>query len=105
MSDYWKTCIEEAVSEIGISATEEHIKELVEWVEGAHENYSMAHGHDCIPNPLRTALDQTYKELEKEKTAQFCGECNSTGVITESFGVRSSTSSCWKCNGKGKIYN
>jgi hypothetical protein len=44
--NYWKESIEEALSEIGISATADQTKELVEWVDGSHENYGMATGHD-----------------------------------------------------------
>ena len=63
---YWKICIEEAVSEIGISATEEQIAALAEWVEGAHDNYGMAHGHDCIPNPAETAREEYARRHKKE---------------------------------------
>lgn len=50
--DYWKECIEEALDDAGITATKEQIETIVGWVEGAHDNYGMAHGHDCIPNPM-----------------------------------------------------
>ena len=40
--EYWKECIEEAFSENGIVATDEQIKSVVDWVEGAHENIGMA---------------------------------------------------------------
>ena len=64
--NYWKTCIEEAVSELGIAATEQQIKDLTEWVEGAHDNYGMAHGHDCIPNPAETARKEDARRHENE---------------------------------------
>lgn len=60
--DYWKECIKEAFEESKINATEEQIDNVTGWVEGAHDNYSMAHGHDCIPNPVNTE-----KEVLKQK--------------------------------------
>jgi len=64
--NYWKTCIEEAVSELGIQATEQQIKDLAEWVEGSHDNYGMMHGHDCIPNPAETARKEDARRHETE---------------------------------------
>ncbi len=58
--NYWDECIKEAFEEIGIVATESQITEVVDWVEGAHENYGMAFGHDCIANPL----EQEIRELK-----------------------------------------
>lgn len=49
MSDYWKCCIEEALSDAKVNANDEKIETIACWVEGAHENHSMAMGYDCIP--------------------------------------------------------
>lgn len=35
-------------------------------MEGAHNNYGMAHGHDCIPNPAQTAREEDARRHEKE---------------------------------------
>ena len=51
--DYWTECISTALDEAGIVATKEQIEIIVGAVEGGHENYGMAHGYDCIPNPRR----------------------------------------------------
>lgn len=48
MSDYWRIFAEEVPSELGITLTEAQIESLAGMMEGAHENYGMAHGHDCI---------------------------------------------------------
>lgn len=40
---------------------------------GAHDNYGMAMGHECIPNPLATELAETRRKKEsavKESEAQ-----------------------------------
>ena len=63
--DYWEECIREAFDEIGIEATEEQIQNVVSWVDGAHENYGMAHGYDCIPNPLEVELREQKRKTEE----------------------------------------
>lgn len=63
--DYWHECIAESFDDAGITATEEQIKTVASWVEGAHENYGMAFGHDCIPNPMETEVNELKKKIEK----------------------------------------
>ena len=50
--NYWHECVSEALDVAGITATDDQIAEVASWVRSAHENYGMAHSHDCIPNPL-----------------------------------------------------
>jgi hypothetical protein len=105
---YWKDCITEAFSEIGIKATEEQVNEMAEWVEGAHENIGMATGAHAIPDPAESAAE---KELAKIKRSQAfhddwvatttpCKECFTTGTITDGWG-RDTT--CYQCDGKGRV--
>ena len=56
MNNYWEECVSEAFQEAGITATSDQIKIVSEYVEGAHENYGMAHGHECIPNPYKQRM-------------------------------------------------
>lgn len=63
--DYWYECVAEALEDAGFQATDEQIKTVASWVEGAHENYGMSHGHHCISNPLQSEVDQ----LKREKKA------------------------------------
>lgn len=66
--NYWEECIAVAFDEAGIIATKEQISGVVGCVEGAHENYGMAHGHDCIPNPLHADIERLKRQItEKEK--------------------------------------
>lgn len=102
MTDYWKTCIEEAVSELGITVTDEQLKDLSEWVEGAHDNYGMAHGHDCIPNPLASENRRLAKALEIEREKIHCEGCNGTGRIYSQGPHHGSDTQCWKCHGEGR---
>ncbi len=67
--EYWKECIEDAFSENDIVATDEQIKSVVEWVEGASENMSMATGSDCIPNPMNTEVDELKAKIKKLEAA------------------------------------
>lgn len=68
--DYWHECIAEAFDDAGITATDKQIATVAGWVEGAHENYGMAHGHDAIPNPLESEIrkrDDMIARVEKER--------------------------------------
>lgn len=67
--DYWEECISGALEEAGLTATKEQIDCIVGWVEGAHENYGMAHGHDCIPNPMIAEVDKLKVQLRKTEDA------------------------------------
>lgn len=63
--DYWNECISEALNDVRISATKEQIENIAEWVRGAHENYGMAHGHDCIPNPMLSEVEELKRRIRK----------------------------------------
>ena len=100
--DYWKECISEALDEVGIKATERQIMIIAECVEGSHENYGMAYGHDAIPNPLETENKNLKKELRDEKDKIICEICSGKGNLISYGGTFQSISTCWKCKGEGR---
>lgn len=100
--EYWKECVSKAFDDAGITATEEQIQDVATCVEGAFENYGMAHGHDCIPNPLATENSLLKKELEDEKRKILCKECKGSGIFVSYGGSLMATSQCWKCKGEGR---
>ena len=102
--DYWKECITEAFCEAGINATPEQISLVTSCAEGAHENYGMAHGHDCIPNPLLAENDSLRRELRREREKEICPECRGKGRLITPGPIHSGDSECWKCRGTGFIY-
>lgn len=74
--NYWNECISEAFEDAGINATDDQIYTVADWVEGAHENFSMAHGYDAIPNPMISEVDKLkkrIKELEDHHNMQLDG--------------------------------
>ena len=102
--DYWRECIDVAFDDAGIEATDEQ-KELVAGaVEGAHQNYGMAYGHDCIPNPLRVENDRLSRRVKWERERVVCGNCKGRGRIITVGPYHSSDSECWKCRGDGKVH-
>ena len=103
MSNYWKDVVPEILDDAGIVYTPEQLAQVIEGVEGCHENYGMAHGHDALPNPDRLEIDKLKKALRTEQDKVVCKQCWGRGSITENFGVRSSTSQCDRCNGEGKV--
>lgn len=102
--NYWQECIEIAFEEAGILATKEQISSVVWAVEGAHENFGMAHGHECIPNPLQNENARIKKELERERGKYTCPECKGRGYFTTYGGTFQSNHDCCKCHGKGMVY-
>jgi hypothetical protein len=92
--NYWEECIEAALIEAGITATPEQISIIAGNVEVAHENYGLAHGHDCIPNPIREELHAIQHKLDQERSKVLCRVCKGTG--------RSYGSWCDKCGGEGR---
>lgn len=101
--DYWRECVSESLEDAGIVATKEQIETVTSWVEGAHENFSMAHGHDCIPNPLVSENESLKRELSNERNKVVCRECNGHGRTTTQGPYHSSNSECYKCRGEGKV--
>lgn len=103
--EYWNECIKEAFEDAGINATDDQINTVVSWVEGAHENYGMAFGHDCISNPLKEENEKLQQQLKIEQEKRICGKCKGSGIEVTYGPYHSSMSSCYKCNGEGYIYN
>ena len=60
--EYWDECVSEALEDAGVSATDEQIKIIGSWVEGAHDNYGMATGDDVASENYRASIDRNYKE-------------------------------------------
>ena len=103
--NYWKEAVECALEDAGLPATAEQIDTISKAIQISHDQYGMAYGYDCIPNPIELENKRLKKELEREKLMVMCRECNGRGSITENAWNacgRSSTSRCDKCNGEGK---
>ena len=100
---YWEECIAEAFEDSKISATEGQIKNVASWVSGAHENYGMAHGHDCISNPLRDENKDLETKLKIERSKVVCPECCGSGEYVSYGPSHSASSACHKCRGEGKV--
>lgn len=104
--NYWQECIEESFEEAGIVASKAQIEEVVSWVEGAHENHSLASGHDARhsgPSPLQREIEQLRRDLNTEKNKINCNECNGVGRITMHGPYHSGNSECHICRGVGRI--
>jgi len=105
--NYWEECISEAVDEVGLRATKEQIATIASWVEGAHENYGTANGHDCMADPTESKAQQELRELkdknkkreEWEAVTEPCVICNTTGVVRDGWG-RDCMCDC--CGGEGR---
>ena len=100
--NYWEECIGIAADECGLSLTDEQIKYIASSVEGAHENYGMAHGYDCIPNPLIEENKRLQRDLIKEKEKVICKDCGGKGYFMTYGGTFQSEHTCMTCKGEGR---
>lgn len=101
--DYWEECIRTAFEQAGIIATREQIESVVADVEGCHENYGTAMGHDVIPNPLEAENERLERELQKERRKTVCPDCGGRGREISRGPYHGSDSECMKCRGEGKV--
>jgi len=100
--DYWSECVAEALEDADIAANKEQIATITSWVEGAHENYGLATGSECIPNPLSQENETLKRELRIERDKVHCDECGGKGRITHNGPCHSSNSECMQCRGEGR---
>jgi hypothetical protein len=105
--NYWKECVEEAFSEIGIVASEDQITQVYEWVEGAYENYGLATGLEVASANHKTSaeleLEDLKKQIKSEQDWQLstdpCTICNTSGTVKDFWGRNVG---CDHCGGKGR---
>ena len=104
--DYWREAVDCALDDAGVTATEQQREEIAGVMEGSHENYGMAFGHDVASANLRAAQDREKEDLERELARErnkvHCKECRGTGTTVSHGPVHSGYSQCWKCNGDGR---
>jgi hypothetical protein len=63
--EYWTMCIEEALSDAEVLATDTQIKSVAEWVKGAHESHGEATGQHLIPDPINDEIKALTLKIEK----------------------------------------
>ena len=103
MSAYWENVIPEILDELGIDLGEGKVKELIEAIEGCDENKSTYCGYDVAHRSSHSEIERMKKELAEERSKVVCPQCKGQGGITVHWLDRSSSSTCWKCNGEGKV--
>ncbi len=70
-TDYWTECLAQSLEEHGVPASPDQIANIASDVEVSHDNYGMAFGHDAIPNPVQTELDQT--KVARNASSRYIG--------------------------------
>jgi len=104
---YWKECVESALEEAGMTATDEQVSIFAKVIEGGYENYGMSHGYDAIPNQVEYRAQQELKKLKDdiernrrwEASTRPCEECITTGVVKDVWGRYMK---CPHCDGTGR---
>ena len=104
--DYWAESVADALSNEGIPASPEQIANIAGAMETSHENYGMAFYSPPAGEHYKREISDLKQRLNIEERKVTCTACNGKGMITEAAWNgcgRSSTSTCWKCRGDGKI--
>lgn len=99
-SDYWREAVEIALSEAGVVATPEQIKEIGWAIEGSVENFGQAFHTPESPYPAE--IEKLKRELRTEENKVICRTCNGRGRIITQGPYHSSDSQCYKCQGDGR---
>ncbi len=100
--DYWVECVGISLDERNIVVTEQQILEIAKDMQGAHEMYGMAFGHDCIPNPLKTEIKQLEGKLVKQEECNNSREQNWRNAVARAAGYR--PDSVWvKMDSRGNV--
>ena len=65
--NYWEECISEALEDAGIEASSGQIDIIVDWVEGAFENYGMFSGSDIATGNWHADYNDQIKKANAER--------------------------------------
>lgn len=107
-AEYWRECIETALDECGLTATDEQVAYLSDAVSGAHECYSMAFGYDVASSNRYAALEREKRELNNklrhESEKRDCPECRGSGRLKYNAGPWAVNTGCSTCHGEGKMH-
>ena len=106
-NDYWQEAVSEALDDVGLKATGDQVKEIASWMEGAHENYGQAMGHDVASrNYHEQQLENTEKlkkELERERDKVPCKMCAGKRAPTFNGEWEDARHQCDYCDRTGKV--
>jgi hypothetical protein len=100
--DYWRECVEIALSEAGVTATPEQIKEIAWGVQGGAENIGQAFYTPSASDRYSGEIDRLKRELRAERDKVICETCKGRGRLISYGPYHSSDSQCYKCSGEGR---
>lgn len=99
---YWRECVECALDEAGVEATEKQLDEIARSIEFAAGMEFEATGREHIPNPLQFENARLASELAVEKEKVVCPACKGSRKNISHGPHHSATSRCWVCYGEGR---
>lgn len=85
--NYWEEVISEGACEANLVITESQIKMIASHAESAHENYGLATGSECIPNPMESEIEQLKKSHAKDKAEWESRDLNYRKSVATRRGV------------------
>lgn len=102
-SEYWPICVEEAIGELEIAATDEQIEMLAERMQIAHETRAE---YSPAPSPDRGELERAKALLQAEKEKfdaprGLCPRCKGKGRTAGGTTTYFCWNQCASCSGEG----
>ena len=91
---YWEEYVSAALDSAGVDVSKEQLTSIIDDVEAGHEMYGMAHGHECIPNPLENEVRELRGQLKVEKSTTACTACHGKGYLRFYVGTYMTESQC-----------
>jgi len=98
---FWQEFIAESFEEHGVNATPEQILAIgsdAMLIAESFSEFSYQPAHPAIRE-----LEETKVKLKAEQDKVICRECSGRGFICSQGPYHGSTSTCFKCNGNGKV--
>lgn len=106
--EYWIECVSNALEDAGVKANADQIAMIANDVQGAHECYGMAFGHDVASSNWHANNEREKTALKKavvhEKEKVNCPDCKGEGRLRYNTGPWAVNTECSKCRGDGRLH-
>ena len=84
--NYWEECVSEALEDAGIEASDDQVNIIVEWVEGAHENYGMYSGNDIATENWHADYNDKINKVKSERDEiELKTQCNADKKLNDTI--------------------
>jgi len=88
--EYWREAAQCAIDEAGVNVMllPEQWDAIAKSLQGSHECYGMAFGHECIPNPLQAEVRARDDKLKRQEASSDAHVAALEEALCRRMGVR-----------------